>query len=280
MPPLPEDDLGKIFLWLRAAHGVDFTHYKKASIIRRITRRMVLHNIAILKDYVSHLQDDRAELDALYRDMLINVTSFFREPESFEALQRLVFPQLMMDRPAEAPLRIWVPACSTGEEAYSIAMCALEFLHEARSSMGLQIFATDVSDFALEKARGAKYSEGEVSDVGSDRLKRFFTRIENGYQINKSLRDLCVFAKQNIINDPPFSRLDLISCRNLLIYLDGSLQKKLLPIFHYALRSTGYLILGRWKAQPNRRIFSPRWTERAASLPKSPSPAKRAPIPL
>jgi len=245
VPPLPEDDLGKIFLWLRSATGVDFSHYKKASIIRRIKRRMVLRNIESLAEYVAGLQNNRAELDALYRDILINVTSFFREPETFETLQHDVFPQLLADRPPEAPLRFWVPACSTGEEAYSIAMCALEFLHEAKSAVGLQIFATDISDQALEKARAGKYTEGEANEVGPERLQRFFTRADGGYQVNKSVRDLCVFARQNIINDPPFSRLDLISCRNLLIYLDGSLQTKLLPIFHYSLRSQGFLVLGR-----------------------------------
>ncbi len=244
-PPLPEDDLGKIFLWLRSATGVDFSHYKKATIIRRVKRRMVLRNIASLANYVAGLQDNRAELDALYCDMLINVTSFFREPETFEALRQEVLPQLLVDRPPEAPLRVWVPACSTGEEAYSIAICAIEFLHENKSPVGLQIFATDISDPALEKARGGKYSEGEVSEVGPERLERFFARTEGGYQVNKPVRDICVFARQNIIIDPPFSRLDLISCRNLLIYLDGSLQKKLMPIFHYALRSQGFLVLGR-----------------------------------
>jgi two-component system CheB/CheR fusion protein len=244
-PPLPENDLGKIFIWLRSATGVDFSHYKKATIIRRIKRRMVLRNIESLADYVAGLQDNRAELDALYRDMLINVTSFFREPETFEALQSEVFPQLLVDRPPEAPLRVWVPACSTGEEAYSIAMCALEFLHERQSAVGLQIFATDISDPALEKARAGKYTEGEVSEVGPERLEKFFTRTEGGYQVKKPVRDLCIFAKQNIIHDPPFSRLDLISCRNLLIYLDGSLQKRLMPIFHYALRAQGFLVLGR-----------------------------------
>lgn len=244
-PPLPEDDLGKVFVWLRAATVVDFSHYKKATIIRRIKRRMVLRNLASLADYVGSLQDDRAELDALYRDMLINVTSFFREPETFDALRLEVLPQLTIDRPAEAPLRIWVPACSTGEEAYSMAICVLEFLHEIKSPAGLQVFATDISDPALDKARSGKYTEGEVSEVSRERLARFFERTQGGYQVTKPLRDMCIFARQNIINDPPFSRLDLISCRNLLIYLDGSLQKKLIPIFHYALRPNGFLVLGR-----------------------------------
>ncbi|HEV2176359.1 MAG TPA: PAS domain S-box protein [Terriglobia bacterium] len=242
---LPVDDLSKVFIWLRAATGVDFSHYKKATIIRRIKRRMVLQNIENLADYTRRLQDNRTELNALYHDILISVTSFFRESETFEILQHEIFPRLMANRPAEVPLRVWVPACSTGEEAYSIAICALEYLRGAGSATGLQIFATDISDPALEKARMGKYSEGDVSEVSPERLRRYFTKAEGGYQINKSLREMCVFAKQNIIKDPPFSRLDVISCRNLLIYLDASLQKKLMPMLHYALRANGFLMLGR-----------------------------------
>ena len=244
-PAPPGDSLEQIFFWLRSATGVDFSHYKKATILRRIKRRMVLRNVEHLEDYVAALQDNQAELSALYRDMLINVTSFFREPETFETLQREVLPRLIVDRPPETPLRIWVPACSTGEEAYSLAICVQEFLYEIKSPLGIQIFATDISDPSLEKARAGKYSEAEVSDVGPERLERFFRRTEAGYQVNKSVRDLCVFAKQNLIGDPPFSRLDLISCRNLLIYLDSSLQNKLMPIFHYALRPHGFLLVGR-----------------------------------
>jgi two-component system, chemotaxis family, CheB/CheR fusion protein len=244
-PTLPEDGLEKIFLWLRSATGVDFSHYKKATIIRRIKRRMVLRNVENLADYVASLENNQAELGALYRDLLINVTSFFREPETFETLQREILPRLTLDRPPETPLRVWVPACSTGEEAYSLTICILEFLQDIKIPLGLQVFATDVSESALEKARAGKYTEAEVGEVSPERRERFFKRTEMGYQVNKSIRDLCVFAKQNLISDPPFSRLDLISCRNLLIYLDGSLQNKLIPIFHYALRPNGFLILGR-----------------------------------
>ncbi len=241
---LPEDDLGKIFLWLRAASGVDFSHYKRATVTRRIKRRMVLRNSASLTDYVERLKSNRAELDALYQDMLISVTRFFRDTETFEILQREVFPQLLRSRSPDAPLRVWVPACSTGEEAYSLAICVLEFLQSAGSPAGVQIFATDISDPALEKARAGRYTDSEAAEGGPQRWNRFFTKTEGGYQVNKAVRDLCVFARQNIIHDPPFSRLDIISCRNLLIYLDASLQKKLIPIFHYALLPTGYLVLG------------------------------------
>jgi two-component system, chemotaxis family, CheB/CheR fusion protein len=243
--PVAEDHLAKAFVWLRSATGVDFNHYKRATIVRRIRRRMVLHNMESLSDYIRYLQGNRGELEALYHDILINVTSFFREPEGFETLKKEVFPQLMVNRPPEARLRIWVPACSTGEEAYSIAICATEFLREIKSGAGLQIFATDISEGALEKARLGRYTPSDVSGVDADRLRQFFVSTEDGYQIIKSIREACIFAKQNVTKDAPFSRLDLISCRNLLIYLDATAQKKLMQTFHYALRSGGFLVLGR-----------------------------------
>jgi two-component system, chemotaxis family, CheB/CheR fusion protein len=243
--PVAEDHLAKAFVWLRSATGVDFNHYKRATIVRRIRRRMVLHNMESLGDYIRYLHGNREELDALYRDILINVTSFFREPDGFETLKKEIFPQLMVNRPLEAPLRMWVPACSTGEEAYSIAICATEFLRDIKSGVGLQIFATDISEGALEKARLGRYTASDVSGVDAERLRQFFVSTEDGYQIIKSIREACIFAKQNVTKDAPFSRLDLISCRNLLIYLDATAQKKLMQTFHYALRSGGFLVLGR-----------------------------------
>lgn len=239
------DDLHRVFILLRSATGVDFSHYKMSTINRRINRRMVLHNMDVLSDYIDYLRDNRTELEALYKDILINVTSFFREPESFEALKAEIFPKLLSDRPSDSPLRIWVPGCSTGEEAYSIAMCAVEFLSDVKSKAGAQIFATDISEPALDKARAGRYGDGEVRDLSAERLRRFFSKTEGDYLINKSIRELCIFARQNVIKDPPFSRIDLISCRNLLIYLDASVQRKLLPIFHYAMQSNGFLILGK-----------------------------------
>jgi two-component system CheB/CheR fusion protein len=239
-----DDALSKIFILLRASYGVDFTYYKQTTLKRRVIRRMVLHRIESLDNYIKYLQSSPAEIDLLYQDILITVTNFFREPETFDALKEKIFPSLTRGRTAEAPVRIWVPGCSTGEEAYSIAICWLEFLKDTASNIPIQIFATDISDRAIEKARAGIYPENISSDVSPERLRRFFVKTEGGYQISRTIRDMCVFARQNVTKDPPFSRLDLISCRNVLIYLGPLLQKKVIPIFHYALNPSGYLMLG------------------------------------
>jgi two-component system CheB/CheR fusion protein len=238
------DALSTIFALLQTTFGVDFTHYKRTTLQRRILRRMALHRLEQLADYARYLQDNPAEVQALYQEILIHVTSFFRDAGVFEALKREVFPALLRDRPADVPIRIWVAGCSTGEEAYSIAICLLEFLAQQPRQPQVQIFATDLSDLAIEQARTGIYLPSQVADVSPDRLLRFFVPIEGGYQINKSVRERCVFARQNLISDPPFSRMDLISCRNVLIYFGASLQKKVLPMFHYGLKPTGFLILG------------------------------------
>jgi two-component system, chemotaxis family, CheB/CheR fusion protein len=244
---LPDEDreFKQIFVLLRAASGADFSQYKKATMLRRIHRRMVLRNIESTAAYVTYLRDNRSEVLSLYHDILIGVTSFFREAEAFEVLQKVVFPELVKAKTADDALRIWVPGCSTGEEPYSIVMCLLEFLEEAKKTVRVQVFASDISEAALQKARTGRYAEGDISDVPKARLGRFFTKVEGGYEINKPVRELCIFAKHDVIKDPPFSRLDLLSCRNLLIYLDTDLQKKLMPIFNYALRPHGFLLLGK-----------------------------------
>ncbi len=244
MPAEGEEHLRRIFTLLRSASGVDFTHYKHTTIKRRIKRRMVLLKLQSFRDYVSYLEEHRAELDALYQDILIHVTGFFRDPVVFEALKTKVFPVLMQDRRPGAPIRIWVPGCSTGEEAYSIAICLMEYLGDTAGTQEIQIFATDISDAALERARAGLYMENIAAEVSPERLRRFFIKTPNGYQIIKSMRDKFVFARQDVSKDPPFSRLDLISCRNLLIYLGAFLQKHIIPVFHYALRPTGFLLLG------------------------------------
>ncbi|WP_414543439.1 chemotaxis protein CheB [Nostoc sp. CCY0012] len=238
------DALTNIFSLLRTATGVDFNHYKQTTLKRRILRRMILYKLERLEDYVPYLQDNPAEVKALYQDVLITVTSFFRDPEAFEALKTKVFPLITKDRSPDSPIRIWVAGCSTGEEAYSIAICLLEFLNNQVINTTIQIFATDVNERAIETARNGIYKANQVMDVSSERLQRFFVPVESGYQISKPVRELCVFARQNLINDPPFSRLDLITCRNVLIYLSSAVQKKLLPIFHYGLKSHGFLMLG------------------------------------
>ncbi len=239
-----QEALTQIFVMLHKAMGVDFSHYKQGTVRRRISRRMGLINIQNLEQYVQHLQDSPQEVEKLYHDILINVTSFFRDTESFSALQKLVFPVICQNKRLDVPIRIWVVGCSTGEEAYSIAISLLEFFDDLPISPPIQIFATDISEVAIEKARQGIYSQNSLTDVSPERLRRFFTPVQGGYQIGKSVRELCVFARQNLTSDPPFSRLDLISCRNMLIYLESSLQKKIMPIFHYALNPDRFLMLG------------------------------------
>ena len=240
-----ENDLNKIFMRIRTATGVDFTYYKQATVLRRINRRMLLHRINALEHYVRYLQENPTEVGVLYQDILINVTSFFRDPETFIALKNVVFPRILENRSSDTPLRVWVPGCSTGEEAYSLAMCFSEFSKEQDVSHPIQFFASDIDEAAIEKARQGIYQENILQDVSSERIRRFFVKTEQGYQISKSIRELCIFARQNLIKDPPFSKMDLISCRNLMIYFGPILQKKALPIMHYALNPSGYLMLGK-----------------------------------
>lgn len=249
------ETLATIYALIRAASRVDFSQYKPTTLKRRILRRMALHRIEQLDRYRQYLEDNPAEVQALYQEILISVTSFFRDAGAFEFLKQEVFPALMRDsqrmtqegqRAVDLPLRLWVAGCSTGEEAYSIAICLLEFLAAKPQPQrpSIQIFATDVSEAAVETARLGIYLPAKVADISADRLQRFFVPVEGGYQISKSVRELCVFARQNLINDPPFSRLDLVSCRNVLIYFGGALQKKVLPMFHYGLKPGGFLMLG------------------------------------
>jgi two-component system CheB/CheR fusion protein len=241
--PAGTDNLNKIFHLLRRHSGHDFTYYKHTTIQRRIKRRLLLHKLEKLSDYVRYLTENPSEVDELFHDILINVTEFFRDEEAFDALRQQVFPRLAQ-KAKEMPLRVWVPGCSSGEEVYSIAIALLEHLGETTSARVIQIFATDIDEYAIEKARAGMYPENIVQYVSVERLRRFFIKVEGGYQISKSIRDMCVFAIQNVIKDPPFSKLDLISCRNLLIYLGPVLQKRVLNVFHYALNMDGYLLLG------------------------------------
>jgi two-component system, chemotaxis family, CheB/CheR fusion protein len=229
---------------LRSATGVDFTHYKTATIDRRIQRRMLLYKLDQLADYAKYLRDYPAEVDALYQEILIHVTSFFRDPETFQQLKEQVFTTITQNKSAKNPIRIWVAGCSTGEEVYSIAICLLEFLSDRSPLPPIQIFATDISESAISKARSGFYLENQMIDVSPERRTRFFILEVGGYRINKTVRELCIFARQNLGSDPPFSNLDLISCRNVLIYLAEPLQKRVIPIFHYSLNSTGFLLLG------------------------------------
>ena len=236
--------LATIFTLLVRHNGIDFTGYKPATLKRRILRRMALHDLERWEEYVDYLQTHPLELDELERDLLINVTSFFRDSATFETLERQILPAIIDRQAPSEGIRIWVAGCSTGEEAYSIGICLLECLAERDLQIPIQIFATDISESAIDRARLGIYKPGMMTGVSADRLRRFFVEIEGGYQIGKAVRELCVFAKQNLIADPPFSQLDLISCRNVMIYLGAPLQKRLIPIFHYALRSDGFLMLG------------------------------------
>ena len=242
--PVTEAQLHEVFDVLRPLSGVDFRHYKLPTIKRRLFRRMALHRLTEVVHYIRLLRSDPGEVRSLYQDLLIHVTRFFREPESFEALARDVYPAIVQSRGHDQPIRVWVSGCATGEEAYSLAISLVEYLQKNQIDVPVQIFATDVSETAVEQARTGVFPASIEGDVGPDRLRRFFTKHDGGYRVTKIIRDLCVFARQDLTKDPPFSRLDLILCRNVLIYMDTVLQKKLLSVFHYALNSNGFLVLG------------------------------------
>lgn len=240
-----EAQMAQLFAILRRVKRVDFSEYKPPTIGRRVARRMALNKIEQLREYVALLQHDPNEINALYQDLLINVTSFFRDPEAFEVLKKVVYPELVKRRrEGTTPIRIWVPGCSTGEETYSHVMTLLEYLGEERVEAGLQIFGTDLSENAVQRARAGLYKETIEADVSPIRLQRFFQKVNSGYQISKAIRDVCIFSTQNVFSDPPFSRIDLLSCRNVMIYLSQTLQRRVIPTFHYALNPGGFLMIG------------------------------------
>ncbi len=241
-----ENALKKIFVLLRAQTGHDFSQYKPSTINRRIERRMAVHQIDVLDNYIKYLQQIPAEVEALFRDLLIGVTNFFRDPEAFLVLEEQVIPKLFDDKPPGSVIRVWSTGCSTGEEAYSIAILLQERLSALKQNYIVQIFATDIDSRAIATARTGVYPASIAADISTERLKRFFSAEEDGsvYRVHKSIRDMLIFSEQDVIKDPPFSKLDLITCRNLLIYLGLELQKKLIPLFHYALKPGGMLFLG------------------------------------
>jgi PAS domain S-box-containing protein len=242
---VPEgNDLDKICLVLRSTVGVDFRLYKQATVRRRIARRMALKKIASLAKYAQVLRQNPDEARALADDIFIHVTSFFRDPECFQALRKKVLAKLAKKAAGE-PIRIWVAGCSTGEEVYSLAMLLLEEMGDKATGTKIQIIGTDIQEKAVEHARLGIYAETAVAPLTAARLKRFFVKVEHGYQIQKPVRDLCIFARHDLATDPPFSRLDLVSCRNVLIYMGAQLQKRLVSMFQYALRAGGFLFLGK-----------------------------------
>lgn len=244
----PEHDVSqtfqKLLILLRDRTGNDFALYKETAIRRRLERRMNVHQIENLRHYLRFVQENPHELDALFQELLINVTSFFRDPQVFEVLAQKGLPALVEDKPDGSTLRIWVAGCSTGEEAYSVAIVVKEFLAQHKRRLAVQIFASDLDNRAVETARTGLYPVGIAGDVAPDRLQRFFTKEDGSYRIKKEIRDLVVFATHNLLTDAPFTKLDMLSCRNLLIYLDAKAQHKLLPLFHYALKPNGLLLLG------------------------------------
>jgi two-component system, chemotaxis family, CheB/CheR fusion protein len=243
-PDVDDEFLTRIFGVLRSACDIDFSQHKRGTIRRRLERRLVLHQLTTLTDYLALLEADPAEAHALGQDFLINVTAFFRDPESFADLTRIVWPRLLEGRSGKTPMRIWVPGCASGEEVYSIAISLLEYLGDRAAVTPVQIFGTDVSEAAIETARAGRYIENVARDLSPERLQCFFVNQNRHYQVNKAVRGLCIFSRHNVLRDPPFSRLDLVSCRNLLIYLDPAAQKRLMSVFHYALNPGGILTLG------------------------------------
>ncbi len=235
--------LQQIFALVRKATSIDFSEYKAPNFDRRLARRMALRRVDTLAAYLTVLQETPEEVLALHNDALIHVTSFFRDPEVFEGLKAKVFPVIVAAKPGDAAIRMWVAGCATGEEVYSLAIALVEFL--GRSSRPIQLFGSDVSSKAIEAARVGFYPDSALREVSEERRTRYFTKVERGYRIIKSIRDLCVFVQHDLARDPPFSRLDLASCRNVLIYFDLALQRRVIPTFHFALSQPGFLLLGR-----------------------------------
>lgn len=241
-----DDDIFKqIILLLRQRSGVDFAYYKQQTLYRRIARRSAIVKKRNITSYLEFLRSNIAEQDALFQDVLIPVTSFFRDPKTFQALTETVFPSFLKNKNDDAPIRIWIAGCSTGEEAYSIAICLDEFLGEKVHNKKIQIFASDISEKAIKKARAGIYTKADVEILSASRLQNYFTKNGDGYEVSKHIRDMCIIAPHNFLKDPPFAKMDLISCRNVLIYMDTFLQKKAFATFHYALKENGFLLLGK-----------------------------------
>lgn len=274
--PAGDAEMRRIFALLYGATKVDFSRYKPTTIRRRIGRRMMVVRIETMAQYVKHLEQDPGELRELYRDLLISVTSFFRDPETYEALKKLLLETVGGDRNDQESFRLWVAGCATGEEVYSLAILVFEVLQEKELSIPMQIFGTDISEVALDRARNGVYPDTIEDFVEPERLRRHFLKSEGGYQISKSIRECCIFARHDVTRDPPFSHLDLVSCRNLLIYLEQTTQRQVLPVFHYALNPKGLLLLGSAEsaaaaqdlftpADPQNRIYT-----RNSTLPRLP----------
>jgi two-component system CheB/CheR fusion protein len=269
-----EDTFRQILALLRVRVGVDFNFYKQTTVRRRIIRRMVMLQLETIIDYLNYLKKDKPELDILFQDLLIPVTSFFRDPVTFDTLCETVFPEIVKNKPAATPLRFWIAGCSTGQEAYSIAICLHEYLNENNSTAKVQIFATDLSEKAIKKARTGIYSKKELEGISDNRIQQFFIKTDGHYQVKKTLRDMCIFAIHNFLKDPPFAKMDFISCRNVLIYLEPSLQKRALTLFHYALNDKGILLLGKSETTGNASDFFIAFGKKDKYFTKKPIPGR------
>jgi len=243
--PKEQDSFKQILYLLSVRKGIDFTYYKQTTVHRRILRRLAILKLENIADYLVYFRQNNSEQECLFQDLLIPVTSFFRDPKTYEHLSKAVFPKLIKNKSTDNPLRIWIAGCSTGEEVYSMGMCLLEYLSDKITTLKIQLFATDFSEHSIAKARAGIYNKRELDGVSDVRLQQFFTRINGSYQVKKIIRDMCVFANHNFLKDPPFSRIDLVSCRNALIYMEPFLQKKALTTFHYALNEKAFLLLGK-----------------------------------
>jgi two-component system, chemotaxis family, CheB/CheR fusion protein len=281
-----EPHFNRLLTLLGTVSGIDFHNYKLGTLRRRIARRMMLRRLDSLAEYVRFSQESREELRNLHEDVLINVTRFFRDPSVFDALKSDILPAMFEGRPSDQQVRIWIAGCSTGEEAYSIAICILEYLAGQPHEPPIQIFGTDASERSIEMARMALYPESIAKEIAPERLRRFFVKTDKGFQISKRVRDLCIFARQNLCNDPPFSRLDLISCRNVLIYLERPIQGQIVSTFHYALKPNGCLLLGRSESVvDNNALFTPVdrrnkfYTKLGNNTPVGQLPTRRMPAP-
>jgi two-component system, chemotaxis family, CheB/CheR fusion protein len=244
-PAETKDYLERIFSLLKLTTGVDFTNYRRTTILRRLDRRVSHYRLSNYQKYYDKLLKDTSEVNTLFKEFLISVTSFFRDPGSFAALKRKILPELIKNRPLKEPIRVWVPGCSTGQEVYSLAVTIYEFLQKMGLRIPLQMFGTDLNDSLIDKARSGLYTADSVDNVPRNYLEKYFTRIgEDNYRINKNIRDLCIFAKHNVIIDPPLSRMDIISFKNVMIYLEPYLQKRVINMLLYALKPSGFIILG------------------------------------
>ncbi|MCK5100936.1 MAG: hypothetical protein KAR45_22695, partial [Desulfobacteraceae bacterium] len=245
-PANPEERkaLKSIFTILLKSSRVDFFHYRHTTILRRLSRRMALCKQDSYADYLNYLQNNITEVEQLYDDLLLSYTHFFRDPHVFEALKKTICPQIVKDRSARTPIRIWVPGCSSGEEVYSLAICLYEFLEESKSKVTVQFFGTDLVERHITKARLGLYPDRITKEVSKERLEKFFDKTSQGWKVTKHIREMCVFAIQNIAQDPPFSNIDLVSCRNVLIYFDTVFLEIAIPLFHFSLKPSGFLLLG------------------------------------